>query len=352
MIRASLIVLLLAAGCSDDDPAILETEHLRFHGELDGACEALGRLYERELSRIETSLDRELLEPVDIHVGDAAIERWCLTQRPPDYPLPSGCTDSGTLIATSLLSLSHELVHALRDQHGIYGVSLIEESLATMYGSARPYTGISVSVDASIIDVPVIPRLEHDRLEATIADSSVGAHFLHWVEQAYGRGPLLDFIWADGARDEDPDALQAAFAEATGETMLAAQDRWSTESEYDVTFSDLCYGIDTAPLPPAGLHVEGPACCTDPTAEQGEPPWIDLGRRCFTLSTATDLQVELISGDGLLVLRSDYCDGQIIGLGPGESTTLTASPCRWKVTFGGPEHCDEPIGFRYAITPL
>jgi hypothetical protein len=350
-IRASLLVLLLAAGCSEDELPVVETEHLRFHGELDGACEALGRLYERELSRIEASLDRELLEPVDVHVGDAAIERWC-SRYPPDDHLPSGCADSGTFLATSLYSLSHELVHALRRQHGVYGVSLIEEGLATMYGSGRPYTGVSVSIDASIIDVPVIPRLEHDRLEATIVDSSFGAHFLHWMEQAYGRGPLLDFIWADDASEEDPDALQAAFAEATGETMLAAQDRWSEESEYEAMFSDLCFGVDTAPLPAAGLLVEGPACCTDPSAEQGEPPRIEVGNRCFTLSTPTELQVELISGDGLLVLRSDYCDTTIVGLGPGESETITASPCRWKVQFGGPEHCDEPVGFRYAITPL
>ena len=117
-------------------------------------------------------------------------------------------------------------------------------------------------------------------------------------------------------------------------------------------FSDLCVGVETAPLPATGLFVEGPACCTDPSAEQGEPPRIEVGNRCFTLSTATELQVELISGDGQLVLRSDYCDLTIVGLEPGESEIITASPCRWKVQFAGPEHCDEPVGFRYAITPL
>lgn len=349
---ANVLVLLLAAGCGEDDQLpVLESEHLRFHGELDGACEALGRLYERELSRIEASLDRELLEPVDVHVGDAAIERWCSTRLPGDR-LPGGCTTSGTLVATSLSSLSHELVHAIRQQHDFHGVPLMEEGLATIYGSSRPYVPDGATIDASDPDVAPIPRLEHDRSEATLYDSSIGAHFLYWVGETYGRGSLLDFIWSDGVSEEDPDAVQASFAATIGETMLAAQDRWSTESAYDVTFSDLCYGIDTAPLPPAGLLVEGPACCTDPTAEQGEPPWLDLGRRCFTLSASTELQLELISGDGLLVLRSDYCDDTIVSLGPGESEIITASACRWKVMFGGPEHCDEPVGFRYAITPL
>jgi hypothetical protein len=100
------------------------------------------------------------------------------------------------------------------------------------------------------------------------------------------------------------------------------------------------------------LVVEGPACCTDPTAEQGELPWLALGSHCFTLSAPTELQVELISGDGQLVLRSDYCDSTLVVLGPGESETITAPACRWKVVFAGTEHCDEALGYRYAITPL
>jgi hypothetical protein len=349
--HASVLLLLLALGCSEDQHPVLETEHLRFHGELDGTCEALGTLYERELARIEASLGRELLEPVDIYIGESEVERWC-SRYPPDDQLPAGCARSGTFLATTLGSLSHELVHAVRKQHGVNGVPLIEEGLATMYGSARPSTGVSITLDAGDSDVAPIPRLEHDRLEATSVDSSVGAHFLHWVDEAYGREPLLDFIWSDGVRDGDPAAVQAAFAETIGETMPAAQDRWSGESEYRVVFADLCYGIDTAPLPPAGLLIEGPACCTDPSAEQGEPNLLRLGSRCFTLPASTELQVELISGDGQLVLRSDDCDGTRVVLGPGESETITASACRWKVIFTGPEHCDEPVAFRYAITPL
>jgi hypothetical protein len=52
------------------------------------------------------------------------------------------------------------------------------------------------------------------------------------------------------------------------------------------------------------------------------------------------------------VLRPVGCDGLILSLDPGESATLTFSACRWKVLFAGPEHCDEPVAFRYAITPL
>jgi hypothetical protein len=349
--RASLLPLLLAVGCSEEQLPVVESEHLRFHGELDGACDALGRMYERELARIETALGRELLEPVDVHVGEAAIEQWCSTRFPGDR-LPGGCAPSGTLLAASLSSLSHELVHAIRLQHDAHGVPLIEEGLATMYGSSRPYVPEIASVDASDPDSAPIPRLEHDRNEVTYADRSIGAHFLHWVGESYGRDPLLELIWSDGFREADPTAIQASFAEVIDETMLAAQDRWSNESEHETYFSDLCYGFDTAPLPPGGLLVEGPACCADPSAEQGSPPWLDLGRRCFTLSAATDLQIELISGDGMLILRSDYCDSTIVSLGPGESETITASACRWKVVFAGPEHCEEPVAFRYAVTPL
>ncbi len=349
---AGMLVLLLALGCGGDQPPAIESEHLRFHGELDGACDALGTLYERELSRIEASLGRDVLEPIDVHVGEAAVEQWCSTVIDPGEPLPSGCAPSGILLATSLRSLSHELVHAVRAQHGIHGGPLIEQGLATMYGSGRPFTGTTVSVLAGVSDAAFIPRLEHDWHEEETGDSSIGAHFLYWMRETYGRGPFLDFLWSDGVGAGDPDAVQEAFAEAVGDTMLAAQDRWSAESDYHVEFSDLCYGIETAPLPAAGLLLEGPACCTDPSAEQGEPPWLVLGSRCFTLSTPTELQVELISGEGLLVLRPDDCDDTIVSLDPGESEIITASACRWKVMFAGPEHCDEPVGFRYAVTPL
>jgi hypothetical protein len=348
----SLLALLLALGCSDDQPPILESEHLRFHGELDGACDALGTLYERELARIEASLGREVLEPIDIHVGEAAVEQWCSTSVYPDEPLPSGCAPSGTLLATSLDSLSHELVHALRLQHDFHSVPLIEEGLATMLGTGRPSVSLAISVRADDPDAAPVPRLELDALEETAADRSIGAHFLHWIGEAYGRGPLLAFLWSDGVREGDSIAVQASFAEAIGETILAAQDHWSDESEYRVVFSDLCYGIDAAPLPAAGLLVEGPACCTDPSAEQGELPVLRLGSRCFTLSDPTELQVELISGDGELVLRPEGCDNTRVILGPGESETIIGTPCRWKVMFVGPEHCVEATGYRYAVTPL
>lgn len=345
-------VLLFAAGCSDDPLPILESEHLRFQGELDGACDALGTLYERELSRIEASLGRDVLEPIDVHIGEAAIEQWCSTSVYPDESLPSGCAPSGTVLATSLDSLSHELVHAIRLQHGVDGVPLIEEGLATMLGTARPSASLAISIDPDDPDAAPIPRLEVDQLEETAVDRSIGAHFLHWIGEAYGRESLLAFLWSDGVLEGNPVTIQASFAETIGDTMLAAQDRWSVESEDRVIFSDLCYGIDTAPLPAAGVVVEGSACCTDPSAEQGEPPLLRLGSRCFTSPAPIELQVELIAGDGELVLRPEGCDDTLVVLGPGESETIIAPACRWKVIFVGPEHCDEPVGFRYAITPL
>jgi hypothetical protein len=269
----------------------------------------------------------------------------------PDERPPGGCAPSGTLLATSLGSLSHELVHAIRKQHDIYGVALIEEGLATMYGSSRPSVSYSVSVDASDPDFAPIPRLEHDHHQESRSDRSIGAHFLHWMAETYGRSPFLDFLWSDGVREDDPLAVQDAFAEAIGETMLAAQVRWSEESDYEARFSDLCYGIDTAPLPAAGLLVEGQACCTDPSAEQGEPDLLRVGSRCFSLAAPTELKVELLVGYDL-VLRPDGCGAELVVVGPGESAILTAGACRWKVMAVAQEDCDEPTGYRYTVTPL
>ena len=51
----------------------------------------------------------------------------------------------------------------------------------------------NASVDASDPDVAPIPRLE-DRSATTYINRSIGAHFLHWVGETYGRDPFLDHL--------------------------------------------------------------------------------------------------------------------------------------------------------------
>jgi hypothetical protein len=343
-----LVALPIALGCGDEPSPAFETEHLRFHGDLDGACAGLGRTYERELGRLESTLGRELLEPVDVLVGEDAVARHC--EPFPDGRLPAGCSLSGTEVAATFYALSHELVHAIRKQHDVEGVMLVEEGLATMLGSSRPSLPLHVTVSPYDPDSAPIPRLEHDWSDGVLADRVIGAHFLRWVDESYGRRAWTDFLWSDGVRSGE--AVEGAFADAVGVTMLAAQDRWSNEAEREAIFSELCWGTDAAVLPAEGLLVEGSACCSDPSVDQDEPPLLRLGRRCFTVPASTELQIELVAGDGELALRPDGCNGDVVVLGPGEHTTFTAPACTWQVAVWGPERCDEPIGFRYAITPL
>lgn len=344
------IVLLAVMGCREAPGPLLETENLRFYGDLDGACEGLGVVYERELARLESVLGRELVEPVDVFVGEAAIVERCAGTIEIDGEVPSGCAPSGTELATLLPALSHELVHAIRIQHGVEGVPLVEEGLAVMLGTSRPITPHSVILQPSDPGFAPVPLLDRGWSEDTELERDVGAHFLHWVDGTYGHGPWLDFLWADGVRSGD--AVEAAFAETLGVTMLEAQARWSDEAEREAIFADLCWGTDAAPLPSEGLLVEGSACCTDPMVEQDEPPRLRLGRRCFSVTAPTELEVELVSGEGNLVLRPDGCDGPVSSLGSGERTTLTANACTWHVAVWGPEDCGQSSGFRYVIRSL
>jgi hypothetical protein len=348
--RTAPLVLLLTLACGEDPEPALQSEHLRFHGDLDGACPALGRLYEREVSRLESTLGRELLEPVDVLVGDDAVAEHCRSRY--DGSPPAGCIVSDTMVATTLFALSHELVHAIRRQHGFRGPPFIEEGLATMLGTGRPNVPLSTWVATSDPDLAPIPFLDHASDEETFADRHVGAHFLQWTDATYGREPFVDFLWSDGVREATSASIQAGFAAATGETMLAAQTRWSHQAEHDALFSDLCWDTDAATLPAEGLVVQSAACCSDPSVEQSEPPLVRVGRRCFTVPATTELTAELRAAEGQLILRSDGCDGRVITVEPGETLTFTAVPCRWQALVLSPERCDDASGVRYAIVPL
>jgi hypothetical protein len=104
------------------------------------------------------------------------------------------------------------------------------------------------------------------------------------------------------------------------------------------------------------LRVEASACCDDPDVEQAEPPLLRMGHRCLTLPASAAVDVELVTGDGELVLRPDGCEGDPVVVASGQATTLvTAGACRWQAMVVGPERCDaddEDAGVvRYAITP-
>lgn len=342
--------LALALGCGPGEDDSLDTEDLHIHGELDGACSALGRLYERELARVELALGRELLEPVDVLVGRQAVDETCMPEA--EDPL-AGCTPSSTEIVTTLPALSHELVHAIRQQHGVRGSPFIEEGLATVIGTGRPNLAISIELDPTDSAHAIAPQLDHGWSELPEVDRSLGAHFLHWMEQAYGPSTLQALLWSEGVRRGD--AVAAAYDDATGESLAVGEVRWSEEAEPEVRFADLCYGRPAPGLPAEGLVVEASACCDDPDVEQAEPPLLRMGHRCFTLPAATTLDVELVSGDGELVLRPDGCEGSPVVLGPGQSTRVVAGACRWQAMVVGPEQCDDDgeasERIRYAITP-
>lgn len=342
--------VLLGLACSEPAPvATLTTAHFRFHGELDGSCDAIGSSYELELARLQSALGRTVTEPIDVYVGPAAVERHCSDTTLEFDRLPDGCTVSGTEIATAWSSLSHELVHALRMQHDATSTPFIEEGLATMLGSARPDAPLSVTVDLDDLDHAPSSLMEDDWPDETITHRLVGAHFLAWMRDTYRDDAWRSWLWSAALGGSD--SARSSFEGHFGATLASTETRWRDEADDTMIFADLCFGLETSALPPEGIHVSGEACCSDPTVEQTEPGVLRLGRRCFTLSAPTELKIELVSGDGQLVLRPDGCPEPRVVVGPGESRVVTAAACRWQVLVGAPERCDGSGRFAYTITP-
>lgn len=345
----------LAIGCGPAEPSLLETEHLSFHGEVQGACgEALGVVYEREVDRLEHELGRGLLEPVDVYVGlDEVAERCPADVAEARGSLPAGCMVSDTAVATTLDGLSIHLVSVTRRQHGVDGIPLIENALPYMLGLGRPSNGFVVERSPWRYEEAIGQQLAYGWSDEDLVDSGLGMHFLHWMEQAYGLPAVQAWLWSEGMREGA--GVEAAFAEAAGETIEVAEARWSDEAEEDAVFGGLCYDMPAPPLSARGLTVEASPCCGEPGVEQFEPPLLNVGQRCFTVPEDTEVRVELLAGEGTLVLRPDGCSPtnphSPLLVQPGEATTVTMSACRWRAMVIGPEHCDEGDEVRYAITP-
>jgi hypothetical protein len=220
-----------------------------------------------------------------------------------------------------------------------------------MLGLARPSRGYIVSLLPDS-DYAIGTQLAYGWSEEPLVDGGLAEHFLHWVEQAYGSQAFQAWSWSDAVRQGN--AVAAAFAEATGQPVAVAQERWIDESELDVVFDGFCHGLEAPPLPPEGLLVQASPCCDAPGVEQAEPPFLNSGQRCFTLPADTEVDVELLAGEGELVLRADGCGltrHSPLVLQPGEATTVTLSACRWRVVVFGPERCEAGDEVRYAITP-
>jgi hypothetical protein len=351
--RPILLSLPLVIGCGPGDRPRLETEHLTFHGEVDGACEGLGALYEREVDRIEHQLGRELLDPIEVHVGLDEVERRCPEGTSTERSGLTGCVVSPTEVATTMDSLSFQLVDAARVQHGAHGVPFIEVALPYMLGYGRPIQGFVQSAAPERQRGVIVSQLAHGWSEASFVDSGLAVHFLHWVEQDYGSEALRTWLWSD-AMLQGTDVV-AAFTEATGQTLALAEERWSEDADRDAIFGGLCHGLPAPPLPAGGLSIEATACCDAPGVEQFEPPLVNAGQQCFTVPSDTEVEVELLAGEGDLVLRADGCphwsDASPLVLRAGEPVTVTLTPCQWKAMVIGPERCSERNGVRYAITP-
>jgi hypothetical protein len=323
-----------------------------FHGELDGVCEAFGVLYEREVDRIEHELGRGLREPVDVHIGLDEVERLCPSGTSEWYRGVAGCVVSDTEVATTPEALSLQLVKVTRDQHEVRGIPFIETVLPYMFGLGRPSTGVIASVvNPGDPDHDIASQLLYGWSDESLVGPGLASHFLHWVQQAYGSQAFGAWLWSNGVREGRD--VAAAFAEATGQTIAVAQERWGDETESDVVFAGFCHDMPAPPLPAEGLVVEASPCCDDPSVEQHAPPLLNVGTECFTLPTDTEVTLQMLAGEGTLVLRSDGCltADSPLEVERGETTTLTLPTCRWIAMVMGPERCEEGGEVRYAVTP-
>jgi hypothetical protein len=173
------LLTLAATGCRPDLPSIeYETEHLRIGTDLDHPlCHGDLVAFERIISRVEDELGLEMGGVATVYIWD--YQRW----RPEDVGCPEyslGCFDIKNMtVLTSPLALEHELVHAVIGE--IRPAPFFEEGLAEVYGGAQTVFGLTAPS-------------ANEGTTAETADLSTGRHFVRWLRERWGPGPLGQLV--------------------------------------------------------------------------------------------------------------------------------------------------------------
>jgi hypothetical protein len=192
----------------------------RLDAEVERLAEALGVLVEPE-------------QRIELHYGDHAVKELCDIELEVGEFLMGGCTEGdGLWIAAQPGVESHELVHVLRVREGLVGPPYWEEGLATYYGTSRPYGPFSVWASGALqpslsLRSPEVPD------QAGYTES---AHFIAFIEQAYGTHRLRTLSQLLGASIEPG----TAFEQALGESLEAVEARWKADAAPMYDLGPLC----------------------------------------------------------------------------------------------------------------
>ena len=294
-----LAILVWASACGEQEASALGGV-VRLHGE-DDFCAGTHQRLADEVGRIESEVGLDFLGPVDVHLY--RVDELCSNANVAiDVVGAGGCALDGQTVAAESDSISHELVHALRFQHGIRGFPFFEEGIASAVGNGHPSHAWTVN-RSDFIPRPLAPSAMLDWSTYATGDARFGAHFTSWaLEDETRRSQLQAFLASDYTAD-----LATEFEVAFGGNLSEVESDWALTAKEAYFSSGRCTGVDIVDLALEPIHVEGLAACDDSGTEGTRDALLLAGRTCFHLNETAFVKLSSQAESGTLVIMPVDC---------------------------------------------
>lgn len=268
--------------------------------------------------------------------GDGSVQELCHIDAEAGEFWGGGCTDDdGHWIAAQHLAESHELVHWLRTNAGSRGPAYWEEGLATYLGTWRPYSELLVWASGDLEPSRSLYSSEYpDQAGYTEA-----AHFIAFIERAYGAERLRSLSRSLGEGTDPAAAFQAELGASLGDVEA----RWLTEADVVYELGPLCDEQITVGAEP--VVIRGEIGCDVPGVLGGVYPDDRLQgpRYCFQSDPDTTLTVTVRGSleHGVVQARSVTSEAGCPADEPNLGTNVAAGTerafeshgCAWSVMY-------------------
>lgn len=323
---AAAAILVCAGACGEQEASALGGV-VRLHGE-DDFCAGTHQRLAAEVGRIESEVGLDFLGPVDVHLY--RVDELCSNANVAiDVMGAGGCALDGQTVAAESGSISHELVHALRFQHGIRGNPLFEEGIASAVGNGHPSHAWTVN-KSDFTPRPLASSAMLDWSDYATGDARFGAHFTSWaLEDETRRSHLQAFLASDYTAD-----LATEFELAFGRSLSEVESDWALTSKEAYFSSGRCTGVEIVDLASGPIQVDGFAACDDSGTEGTRDALLLAGKSCFRLNETAFVKLSSQAESGTLLLMPVDCAEGVSSALAGETKEVPLlGGCTWAAAF-------------------
>ena len=336
--RRHLAVALFVGGCAAEPDG-----RLRLHADSDAVlCEGTRVDLALDVDRLADRLGLPVLAPIDLHYGTAAVLDRCAG-------LTGGCTwgfaDDVAIAAANPKDATHELVHALRRQHGFDGPRSVEEGLAQIL-SGRPGNVVASSLLGDPTEGPAqLWPLSAEAFYARDPIYVVSTLVIDWLLATHGEDTVIAFAsdpaFADGAAFTE---LNAAIPRYFDDDLDTLDERWRQETSGSFRVGSRCDDdpqVLTDPLVWGGTL----DCAEDPdTLDAGmDDDGIAIPRArtmCVQIEAADRVRVRLDAPVGYAeVFAEPPCQGlttaPVATVMAGDVAAIDVDACTWAIVVRG-----------------